>query len=1691
MWRTEVADLSPLRNCTGLTSIDMRETKVSDMSPLVNCIGLTNLNLSETDVTELSHLVNCTGLTNLNLSGTEVTDLSPLASCIALTWLDLWRTTVTDVYPLANCTSLTDINLMGTKVSDLSPLRNCTALTNLNLCTEVSDVSPLASCSALTNLNLWHTKVTDLSPLASCTGLTSLNLWNTKVADLSVIANCTRLTRLNLWGTKVSDLSALANYTALIDLNLWGTKVTDLYPLRNCIRLISIDLSYTEVADLYPLRDCIRLININLMGTEVADLSPLRDCIGLINLNLTNTKVIVDFVQSQDLLQELIWAEKNAPLTYDGWIADSTTVVDIMSNTKMLASIDSLIRADTALQWPDVLDTYAGNIVGVPISNSPFFLYYRKDLFAMIGLGAPTTWEDVMLAAKMLNGSDFNLDGTPDHALCIQFEECIDGPLMASLILASMTQAAGTKTGYLFDPQTMQTFVGSAAMVETMDLMAEMTKYSAKGCQPVSPDFMAGACALTMSVDALFKVVQLNSPIRDLYGVANPPGSLRVLNRQTGRLEECTQKLCPYAKLQRTYDGRERRVNQVQFGTGGESGFTNAHQEPVYRQAMHDFFSFLSEPTRSKQRVIGTYFSGPFRKSHLDTSPASLAKWSAAGYNPDAVKELLVMMQADNPNNVMNLRMRGGSSFVTAFGPAIRNASAGMAPTTIAENLAAEYAAILAQSGTIDEVRASLWAGLGIPLPAPPPPPAVVTSSGSSSGPPLGLIIGVTIPVTIAVLALVVLFVIMRSSKRSLFGQHWILAAGDETTLVVTDIMDSTALWETLDGGGMARAVAMHHSVIRKAVSRFHGYEQATEGDSFLLAFHTPSNALGFAVQVQASLLAADWDAELLEHPSCAPVTMVQSKELVSAGGGDGRFHLGSVAAVLEGVGEGLAGRLLRRFSTKGTQSARVSEVGTLPTAMPRRHSLHVSALGQEESARNMGAARAAGSSVASHEGTGGDGGAATAAPPPEADALVPAVRLASESAAVSGVVRFAAAGAAAAPPLRESEPSDSKVGPGGGDAAAVVHPPRVGEASSAKCRRNSSCVAADEPSALLFPAGEGGLESMLVLKGGAHMKRGLRRGTTLSWRDDFAAAADGGTQRDVCRFQLAHALARLEDVHVAAAPSALFFTPSAPDTERGTTTMGEYMRMVFDEDDGAHGATLVPKGKGQVDVVFRGLRVRVGMHSGVTKTDTERNSTAGRMSFTGMPLALAKAVGDVGASGMIVMTQEAFGRLNPVRALSDVLVLCLGEHQVRNDGSDPVSLHQAIDRKLVPRLAVFEELRNVKKLQLSVLDAPLGSNVTIAFANMVSISSLQAWNKDQADTALSTFVALSTPLLHKAGGYLVELTSSGLCLAAFREPASAVAWGLCLIEVMKHADWDEELLAHELCQEVLVQASAPAGQPPPRGAPAAHNVLFRGPRLKIGIDVGRVQADVSPVTGRMAYRGKVMNRAARICGKASSGMQWCSAAVWDQVVSTCGEQLPSTGILSTELGAFGLKGISDSVHLVQNALGGGSAPMAVQPEGRAFRASCDALDRRTPLLARASHTSVLARVPSVLARVPSALEHPRLLMEPAPAPLVYDAAGSRAPPALERAPLVSRPPAPAAQPLYHGGPPPPPRASPSSRAHATLADLCGDDNSGGIASEGALWSLPPPPLMHIFGSLAGSGSIADSSEMADAPSTP
>ncbi|EFJ39479.1 hypothetical protein VOLCADRAFT_100917, partial [Volvox carteri f. nagariensis] len=106
---------------------------------------------------------------------------------------------------------------------------------------------------------------------------------------------------------------------------------------------------------------------------------------------------------------------------------------------------------------------------------------------------------------------------------------------------------------------------------------------------------------------------------------------------------------------------------------------------------------------------------------------------------------------------------------------------------------------------------------------------------------------------------------------------------------------------------------------------------------------------------------------------------------------------------------------------------------------------------------------------------------------------------------------------------------------------------------------------------------------------------------------------------------------------------------------------------------------------------------------------------------------------------------------------------------------------------------------------------------------------------------------------------------SNGLLLSAFSDPRQAVRCCLALVEAMPGLPWPTALLENELCEELAVARFDS------RGA-VSRELLFRGLRLKAGLDFGTVHATINHATGRVSYRGRVMNRASRIASSASSG---------------------------------------------------------------------------------------------------------------------------------------------------------------------------------------------------------------------------
>ncbi len=123
-----------------------------------------------------------------------------------------------------------------------------------------------------------------------------------------------------------------------------------------------------------------------------------------------------------------------------------------------------------------------------------------------------------------------------------------------------------------------------------------------------------------------------------------------------------------------------------------------------------------------------------------------------------------------------------------------------------------------------------------------------------------------------------------------------------------TDIEDSTRLWER-DREGMASSLVLHDHIMRSAIGAHRGLVFSTAGDAFAAAFQTIDDAVAAAIEIQRSLLVADWvgppirvrmgihagEAEERDGDYFGPV-LNRTARIMSAGNG-GQILVSSVAA--------------------------------------------------------------------------------------------------------------------------------------------------------------------------------------------------------------------------------------------------------------------------------------------------------------------------------------------------------------------------------------------------------------------------------------------------------------------------------------------------------------------------------------------------------------------------------------------------------------------------------------------------------------------------------------------------------------------------------------------------------------------------------------------------------------------------
>jgi predicted ATPase/class 3 adenylate cyclase/Tfp pilus assembly protein PilF len=216
----------------------------------------------------------------------------------------------------------------------------------------------------------------------------------------------------------------------------------------------------------------------------------------------------------------------------------------------------------------------------------------------------------------------------------------------------------------------------------------------------------------------------------------------------------------------------------------------------------------------------------------------------------------------------------------------------------------------------------------------------------------------------------------------------------------------------------------------------------------------------------------------------------------------------------------------------------------------------------------------------------------------------------------------------------------------------------------------------------------------------------------------------------------------------------------------------------------------------------------------------------------------------------------------------------------------------------------------------------PPTGTVTLVFTDIEGSTAL--WEHFGADfkPLLDQHNDIFRAAIEEFGGYEVK-TEGDAFMVAFQDGAEAVAMCLAVQERLHAAHWPESLNDASIAD----------------WAGSSEDGLFRGLRVRMGAHVGPVDAQPDPVTGRMDYFGRTVNRAARVGAAGHGGQLVVSQATWELLDATAAE------FVITDLGEHALKGLEHHEQLRQllpASLAGRTFPRLNTPSLRTTNLPCD-----------------------------------------------------------------------------------------------------------------------------------------------------
>jgi len=300
------------------------------------------------------------------------------------------------------------------------------------------------------------------------------------------------------------------------------------------------------------------------------------------------------------------------------------------------------------------------------------------------------------------------------------------------------------------------------------------------------------------------------------------------------------------------------------------------------------------------------------------------------------------------------------------------------------------------------------------------------------------------------------------------------------------------------------------------------------------------------------------------------------------------------------------------------------------------------------------------------------------------------------------------------------------------------------------------------------------------------------------------------------------------------------------------------------------------PDAAASSDGAWRGLRVRMGLHSGRPASVTKHEVT-GRWRYAGPSVAMAKAIEGVCHGGQIILSASSFYLIDGLLTLLGTpQVVDLGEHILEGHGlTEDASRTGCAGRakvqliQLVPDLLahawscedqddptsftggrLFPPVDSEQRVLPGFVESPSGPSITLCFVFTQGARELAATDPMLANQSLGLLRGYLREVLRHAGdgsGYECQ-EDEGAFMLAFANMLDAAVFSILLQRKLPQLPWPEGLKQ--------------------RGPNTA-----RGLRVAIGaLSGGYTSRRPHASTGRADYFGTIVNRTARIAAAAHPG---------------------------------------------------------------------------------------------------------------------------------------------------------------------------------------------------------------------------